>query len=85
MLNEILDKVKAIRLYTQSMNWEVPASHLTYLIPWAPTPATFPTMPPVSAYSPVRRGRVRGPNAAYGSNPAMITTVTRIEWHVMVT
>jgi hypothetical protein len=57
VLNQILNEVKAIGLYTQSMKWETPdhlSTHPTYPPPMA-TPA-FPTQAPPTA----GRGRGKG-------------------------
>jgi hypothetical protein len=56
-LNQILNEVKAIGLYAQSMKWETPNSHLTYLSPPAPTPPAFPTKPASTAPAPGEVGR----------------------------
>lgn len=59
-LNQILNEVKAISLYAQSMKWETPASYLTYPSPTVPTPPAFPTLPAPPALNPTGRGRGRG-------------------------
>lgn len=49
-LNQILNEVKAIGLYAQSMKWETPSSHLAYPPPNYPPQPTYPTSrPPASA------------------------------------
>jgi hypothetical protein len=45
-LSQILDEVKAIGLYAQSMKWETPTSHLLNTAPSISTPPAFPTQPP---------------------------------------
>lgn len=44
-LHKILNEVKTIGIYTQSLKWETPSSHLTYPSPSVPTPPAFPTQP----------------------------------------
>jgi hypothetical protein len=44
-LYKILNEVKTIGIYTQSLKWETPSSHLTYPSPSVPTPPAFPTQP----------------------------------------
>ncbi|KAL6709437.1 hypothetical protein ACN47E_001372 [Coniothyrium glycines] len=62
-LTHILNEVKAIGLYAQSMKWETPNSHLAYHPPVIPTPPAFPTQPTPapSASSPAGRGRGQTP------------------------
>ncbi|KAF2704185.1 hypothetical protein K504DRAFT_390795 [Pleomassaria siparia CBS 279.74] len=64
VLNQILNEVKAIGLYSQSMKWETP-SHLTTHSPYSPTPTrpAFPTQPPPPP-------PVRGPTQAPPPPPA---------------
>jgi hypothetical protein len=45
MLNQILNEVKAIGLYAQNMKWELPTTHLNYMLPQTSTPPAFPTQP----------------------------------------
>ncbi|KAH6495147.1 hypothetical protein HBI55_106920 [Parastagonospora nodorum] len=69
-LNQILNEVKAIGLYAQSMKWETPASHLAYPPPSVPTPPAFPTRPASSAPSPSPgAGRGRGAGMASVQQP----------------
>lgn len=62
-LNQILNEVKAIGLYAQSIKWETPTSHLAYPSPAVPTPPAFPTQPaslPTPTLSQPGRGGIRG-------------------------
>lgn len=69
-LNQILNEVKAIGLYAQSMKWETPASHLAYPPPSVPTPPAFPTRPASTAPSPsLGAGRGRGTGMAPAQQP----------------
>jgi hypothetical protein len=45
-LSQILNEVKAIGLYAQSMKWETSTSHLMNMAPSISTPPAFPTQPP---------------------------------------
>ncbi|KAF2272417.1 uncharacterized protein EI97DRAFT_445749 [Westerdykella ornata] len=58
MLNEILNEVKAIGLYAQSMKWETP-DHLAprAAYPSVPIPPAFPQAPPPTAATGAGRGR----------------------------
>jgi hypothetical protein len=63
ILNDILNEVKSIGLYTQSMKWETP-SHLSTHAPYTPqmvTP-TFPTQQPPPGTGRGRGGGRGGPN-----------------------
>jgi hypothetical protein len=58
VLNQILNEVKAIGLYSQSMKWETPNHPTTYpAYPPAPVQPAFPTQPP---QPPPSKGRGRG-------------------------
>ncbi|KAF3047728.1 hypothetical protein E8E12_011539 [Didymella heteroderae] len=51
-LNQILNEVKAIGLYAQSMKWETPSylNHMPNALPQVPTPPAFPTQPAPPAF-----------------------------------
>ncbi|KAF2129737.1 hypothetical protein P153DRAFT_338781 [Dothidotthia symphoricarpi CBS 119687] len=74
-LNQILNEVKAIGLYAQSMKWETPTSHLAYPSPAVPTPPVFPTQPPIApapmqAQAQIGRGGGRASAPKYATHPS---------------